>query len=132
MNWEIKVKNMKGELQMRQIATVVIILIVCIFACGLANSTSRNDTQGKWEYCTLACIKFPTSNKPSYSCAPLDAIPDFNSVGKPLESATKLNSSIITDFLNAFGNYGWELITITEQPKNFDVSETDYIFKRHK
>jgi hypothetical protein len=119
---------------MRQITTVMVILIVCVFACGLANSTPSNDPQGKWEYCTASYLDMSTVHKTDFLCFPNDAIPDFNSVKKTLQSElsdSKPETAVITDFLNAFGNCGWELVTITARPGR-DISVTHYFFKRRK
>lgn len=117
---------------MRQILTLMVIIIVCVFVCGLANSTSNNNPQGKWEYCTAEYAW--DGGKSYFYCFPHDAIPDVNSVKQTVESKNpRLNSTsaTTTDFANVFGNSGWELITIMNNSGS-GVSVLSYTFKRHK
>jgi hypothetical protein len=108
---------------MRQITTVMVILIVCIFVCGLANSTPSNDSKGKWEYCILYCGEFDggTTIYRWYPNDAMSAMSDSDSVKNAFKSKEHI------DMVNALGNCGWELVTITERR-----SVTNYLFKRHK
>jgi hypothetical protein len=114
---------MKEKFKMRKITTAVVIMVFCIVVLVRAGTTASNDVQGKWEYCTFAYI-----DKLSFldvMCWPDNAIPE--SIMTTLKSESKARTGKINDFLNAFGNCGWELVSITETGGG-----TNCIFKRHK